>query len=243
MYSIDLNSDVGEGIGNEAQLLPLLSSCNIACGAHAGDTTTIQQTIQLAIQHKVKIGAHPGYPDKENFGRTILDISPTALRNSLITQIQTVKNFAERQHQKLHHVKAHGALYNLAAVDVEIARLIIAVVKEIDDQLILYVPYQSVIQKEAKGHLEMMVEGFADRRYNNDYTLVNRSFPKAVIHDANAVLDHIIPMITEQQITTIENKILPFKIDTLCVHGDTPEAFQMLKEIHLELKKHQIHLR
>ncbi|MFC4635642.1 5-oxoprolinase subunit PxpA [Dokdonia ponticola] len=243
MYSIDLNSDVGEGIGNEAQLLPLLSSCNIACGGHAGTDTIIQETIQLAIKQNVKIGAHPGYPDKENFGRTILDISPTALRDSLTAQIQKVKNFAERQHQKLHHVKAHGALYNLAAVDADIARLIIAVVREIDDQLVLYVPYHSKLQEEAKNQLQVKVEGFADRRYNADYTLVSRALPNAVIRDANKVLAHIIPMITQQQLHTAEGETLPFHIDTLCVHGDTPAAFQMLKKIHQGLQKHQISLR
>lgn len=243
MYSIDLNSDVGEGIGNEAQLMPLLSSCNIACGGHAGTDAIIQETLQLAIQHKVKIGAHPGYPDKENFGRTILEMSPTALRDSLTMQIQKVKDFAERQHQIVHHVKAHGALYNLAAVDADIARLIIAVVREIDDQLVLYVPYHSKLQEEAKDRLQVKVEGFADRRYNADYTLVSRTLPNAVIHDANEVLTQIIPMIMQQQLHTVEGKILPFRIDTLCVHGDTPAAFQMLKEIHQGLQKHQIALR
>lgn len=243
MYSIDLNSDVGEGIGNEAQLMPLLSSCNIACGGHSGTDATIQETIRLAIQHNVKIGAHPSYPDKENFGRVILEIPPTALRDSLTAQILKVKNFAERQHQKLHHVKPHGALYNLAAVDADIARLIIRAIREIDDQLVLYVPYQSVIQKEAKGLLRTKVEGFADRRYNTDYTLVNRALPHAVIHDAKQVLAHIIPMITQQQLRTVGGEILSFYIDTLCVHGDTPEAFQMLKEIHQGLQKHQISLR
>ncbi|WP_299765767.1 5-oxoprolinase subunit PxpA [uncultured Dokdonia sp.] len=240
MYKIDLNSDVGEGVGNEAQLLPLLSSCNIACGGHAGDTMTIQSTIELAIQHQVKIGAHPGYPDKENFGRQILDITPSDLRKSLTDQIVTVKDFAERQHQKLHHVKVHGALYNLASVDVSIARLIIDVVKEIDDQLVIYVPYQSVIQKEVKDVLQTKIEGFADRRYNSDYTLVSRSLPDAVIHDASDVLAHIIPMITAQELTTITDMVLPFHIDTLCVHGDTPTAFQILKMIHQGLKDHQI---
>lgn len=242
MYSIDLNSDVGEGVGNEAQLLPLLSSCNIACGGHAGDDAIIQRTIQIAIAHNVKIGAHPGYPDKENFGRTILDISTTDLRKSLIEQIQTVKVFAERQHQKLHHVKVHGALYNLAAVDIAIAKLIIDVVKDIDDQLFLYVPYQSVIQKEAVGVLHTKVEGFADRRYHNDYKLVSRTLSDAVIHNANEVLAHIIPMIKEQHLITITNEKLPFHIETLCVHGDTPEAFQILKEIHQGLKSHQIEI-
>lgn len=240
MYKIDLNSDVGEGVGNEAQLLPLLSSCNIACGGHAGDATTIQTTIALAVEHQVKIGAHPGYPDKENFGRKILDIASSDLRKSLTDQIVTVKDFAERQHQKLHHVKVHGALYNLASVDVSIARLIINVVKEIDDQLLLYVPYQSVIQKEAKGILKTKIEGFADRRYNEDYTLVSRSLPNAVIHNARDVLAHIIPMIKEQQLKTITDVVLPFHIDTLCVHGDTPTAFQILKMIHQGLKDYQI---
>ena len=242
MYHIDINSDVGEGVGNEAQLLPLLSSCNIACGAHAGDADTIQYTIQLAIKNNVKIGAHPGYPDKENFGRLVLDMTTTDLRNSLKEQIQTVKNFAERQHQKLHHVKVHGALYNLAAVDVTIAKLVIDIVQEIDDQLVLYVPYQSVIQRAAEGVLQTKVEGFADRRYHNDYTLVSRSKPDAVIHNAKEVLAHIIPMIKDQQLITSTNEKLPFQIDTLCVHGDTPSAFQILTEIHQGLKSHQIQI-
>lgn len=243
MYSIDINSDVGEGIGNEADLLPLLSSCNIACGGHAGDDEIIQKTVELAIQNNVKIGAHPGYPDRENFGRKILDISKKELAQSLTEQIVTVKNFAERQHQKLHHVKVHGALYNLASVDAEIAHLIIEVIQKIDEDLIVYVPYNSVIQKEAQGKLKICVEGFADRNYNDDYTLVNRTIEHAVIYDASAVLNHVVPMIKEEQLTTIGNIILPFKIDTLCVHGDTETALQILKRLHKGLEQHQIAIR
>ncbi|MEP0262297.1 5-oxoprolinase subunit PxpA [Dokdonia sp.] len=242
MYSIDLNSDVGEGIGNEASLLPLLSSCNIACGGHAGNDTIIQDTITLAIQNNVKIGAHPGYPDRENFGRKILDISKKELALSIKEQIIKVKNFAERQNQKLHHVKVHGALYNLASVDVDIARLIIQVVEEINKDIVLYVPYHSVIQEEAKERLHLCIEGFADRNYNNDYTLVNRTLKGAVIHDVTKVLTHVIPMIKEQLLTTIDNKMLPFGIDTLCVHGDTTTALQILRELHIGLKRHQIEI-
>ena len=130
----------------------------------------------------------------------------------------------------------------IAAVDAAIARLIIGVVREIDDQLVLYVPFHSKLQEEAKGQLEVRVEGFADRRYNADYTLVSRTLPNAVICNATEVLTHIIPMITQQQLRTVENELLPFHIDTLCVHGDTPAAFQILKEIHQGLQKHQISL-
>jgi UPF0271 protein len=243
MYSIDLNSDVGEGIGNEAVLLPLLSSCNIACGGHAGNDTIIQDTIALAIQNNVRIGAHPGYPDRENFGRKILDISKQELALSVKEQILKVKNFAERQDQKLHHVKVHGALYNLASVDVDIARLIIQVVEKINKDIVLYVPYHSVIQEEAKGRLHVCIEGFADRSYNSDYTLVNRTLEGAVIHEVTKVLAHVIPMIKEQSLTTIDNKMLPFEIDTLCVHGDTTTALQILRELHIGLKTHQIEIR
>jgi len=242
MYSIDINSDVGEGIGNEAVLLPLLSSCNIACGGHAGDDRIIQKTIELAIQNNVKIGAHPGYPDRENFGRKILNIPRQELAQSLTEQITKVKDFAKRQKQKLHHVKVHGALYNLAAVNIEIANLVIEVVKKIDDRLILYVPYHSVIQKEARGKLLVCVEGFADRSYNDDYTLVNRTLDGAVIYDVEAVLSHVVPMIKKERLTTINNNILPFQIDTLCVHGDTMTALQILKELHKGLQIHQIEI-
>lgn len=240
MYSIDINSDVGEGIGNEAVLLPLVSSCNIACGAHAGDDTTIQEVIHLASIHNVKIGAHPSYPDRANFGRKILDIPKNELTQSLYDQIWKVKTFAERQHQKMHHIKPHGALYNHAAVNKEIAQLIVDVVCDIDDTLRVYVPYNSVIRNIAKSKIRTCIEGFADRSYTDDYTLVARSNPSALIKDPKKVIQHVLTMIKEQKVYTITGKKIPFALDTLCVHGDTSTAIEILEALHIEFKKHQI---
>ncbi len=240
MYTIDINSDVGEGIGNEAALLPFLSSCNIACGGHAGDDTTLQEVIRLASIHKVKIGAHPSYPDRSNFGRKTLNISKKELTQSVSDQIWKVKTFAERQHQKIHHIKPHGALYNQAAVNEEIAKLIIDVICDIDDTLLLYVPYKSVIENIAQSKIRTCTEGFADRNYKDDYTLVQRSEPKALIKDPDKVIQHVLPMVKEQMVHTVTGKKIPFTIDTLCVHGDTSTAFEILDTLHTEFKKHQI---
>jgi len=184
MTRIDINSDVGEGIDNEAQLLPFLSSCNIACGAHAGDVETMQRVVRIAQDHKVKIGAHPGYEDKANFGRVPLDISREQLKESIRAQILRLKEITDAQGTKLHHIKPHGALYNKAAIDQQTATIIIETIADIDATLVLYTPYNSVILELAQGVLPVKVEGFADRNYNSDYTLVSRSRNDALIRNS-----------------------------------------------------------
>lgn len=247
MFKIDINSDVGEGVGNEASLMPYLSSCNIACGAHAGDTETIKKVVDLAIEYEVKIGAHPSYPDRANFGRTEMRMEAADLKKSIKDQILQVSALMpirqegiKAQLTKLHHIKPHGALYNKAAKDEAIANLIIETIEEFDDQLCLLVPYNSVIADLAKGRLAIMVEGFADRNYNEDYSLVSRSQIDAVLTDPLAVWKHIVPMITENKLSTIKGVIKPFYIDTLCVHGDTTAALEIIKHIHLQCEQHQI---
>tara|TARA_R110002051_G_scaffold8316_1_gene35024 strand:+ start:13541 stop:14290 length:750 start_codon:yes stop_codon:yes gene_type:complete len=246
MFQIDLNSDVGEGIGNEAVLMPYLSSCNIACGAHAGDAKTIKKVIDLAIQHGVKIGAHPSYPDRANFGRKEMKMTAANLKKSIRDQITLVANSIPsgqtgmKGQAALHHIKPHGALYNKAAKDEVIATIIIETIEEFNDQLCLFVPYNSVIADLAKGRLPIMVEGFADRNYNEDYSLVARSQIDAVLKDPEAVWKHIFSMITENKLHTIKGVIKPFHIDTLCVHGDTATAIGIIKHLHLKCKQHQI---
>ena len=231
MLYIDLNSDVGEGVGNEAQLMPYLSSCNIACGGHAGDEKTMREVLAFAKAHKVKVGAHPSYPDTTNFGRKEIAISSEALKATIIAQIRDLQQLALENDQIVHHVKPHGALYNKAAVDEETATVIIEAILEVDSNLKLYAPYNSLIEKLAKARLQVLVEGFADRSYNSDYTLVSRTLPNAVLTIEDEVIDHIIPMIKHQKLWTIDGKQLPFAIDTLCVHGDTKDAFSLLKAI------------
>ena len=247
MFQIDINSDVGEGIGNEAILMPFLSACNIACGAHAGDIETIKMVVDLAIKYKVKIGAHPSYPDRANFGRKEMKMTAANLKKSIKDQIKLVSDSlaagqagVKGQHTSLHHIKPHGALYNKAAKDETIANLIIDTIEEFDDQLCLFVPYNSVIAELAKGRLPLMVEGFADRNYNEDYSLVARSQIDALITHPDAVWKHIFSMITENKLHTLNGVIKPFQIDTLCVHGDTISAIEIIKHLHLKCQQHQI---
>jgi len=240
MKTIDLNSDVGEGVGNETQLLPLLSSCNIACGAHAGDEATMKAVVALAIKHQVKIGAHPGYEDKANFGRIPLSLSRKELKDSITTQIISLQAITQSEGGTLHHVKPHGALYNKAAIDAATAAVIIEAVSEIDKNLVLYVPYNSVIEELAKNILPIVVEGFADRNYNPDYTLVSRSQENALLTEPSQVLQHIKAMVAQEQLHCIDGSILPIQLDTLCVHGDTPQALEILKYLSRQAAQHQI---
>ena len=247
MNVIDINSDVGEGIGNEAQLLPLLTSCNIACGGHAGDTQTMEKVTTLALQHNLKIGAHPGYEDKANFGRVPITLLPAGeagsrkqLRQSITRQILELKMIVEEKGGRLHHVKPHGALYNQASVDREIASIIIDAVATIDNELILYAPFNSVIAKMAKDILPLKIEGFADRNYNRDYTLVSRSQPNALLTEPKSVIQHIAHMVAHQELHTITGEICPIQIETLCLHGDTPKALDIVQYIRKEASKYKL---
>lgn len=242
MISIDINSDVGEGIGNEALLMPLISSCNIACGGHAGDEKTMREVLAFAKACNVKIGAHPSYPDKENFGRSIMKISDNALKKSLVEQISKLKLLAEENGQHLHHVKPHGALYNQAAIDSRVATLIIEAIRSVDENLAIYVPYNSVIAILAKPHLTTIVEGFADRSYHQDYTLVSRTHAEGVLNNAQAVIAHVLPMIMKDNLISLEGHILPFKVDTICVHGDTENAIDIVRALCSQLHSEGIQI-
>ncbi len=232
---VHLNCDMAEGVGNEVRLMPYLNACNIACGAHAGNDTLIKETIQLAMQYQLEIGAHPGFPDPENFGRKKMDITFDILEESIRNQILKVKTITQDMGGRLYHIKPHGALYNIAAIEVEYAQLLIKVVQEIDDQLLLYVPYKSVIAEMAQGTLNTMIEGFADRRYMDTYTLTSRDLDDALITVPKAVYDQV-KMIISGQLKTLSQNVIPFEADTLCIHGDTPNAESILKYVTSQLK-------
>ncbi|MBT8273640.1 MAG: 5-oxoprolinase subunit PxpA [Bacteroidia bacterium] len=235
-YSIDINADVGEGIDNEDQLLPLVSSCNIACGGHAGDRETMSKVVQIAKMHRVKIGAHPSYPDRENFGRSIVDMSCAALFSSIKTQIKSLMSVLREQHCQLHHVKPHGALYNQAAKDKETAQVIIEALKSIQLPLKLYVPYGSVIADEArKQKIPITYEAFADRNYNDDLSLVSRSNEHALITDAHEMFEHMKKMVLDQKVKTVSGAEVHIEAETFCIHGDHPKAVQLLKSLRKKL--------
>ena len=238
---VDINCDVGEGLDNEAQLLPYISSCNIACGAHAGDTDTITKVALLAKEHHVKVGAHPSYPDKANFGRVAITISREALKESIQSQLRTFQKIMVSNAVQLNHIKPHGALYNVLATDVDTAQTFLEAIKEYKKEVALYVPYNSIIEKEAKQKgFKIIREGFCDRNYNDDLTLVSRKKEKALITQPNEVLKHVLRIIKEEAVETVSGKLKKIKANTLCIHGDSPNAVKILRHLYSELPKNSI---
>ncbi|MEJ2113324.1 MAG: 5-oxoprolinase subunit PxpA [Flavobacteriaceae bacterium] len=226
---LDINVDVGEGLNNEAQLIPYISSCNIACGGHAGDMETMRNVVKLAKQYRVKIGAHPSFPDKEHFGREIIEISSANLYTSLKKQIRSLLRVLKEEHLQLHHIKPHGALYNLVAIDKKTAKVVIEVIKSIAYPLHLYAPYDSVIAKLAKKqNIPVTLEAFADRNYNDDLSLVSRTFENAILTDVEKIIEHV-ELIVSGKVKTVNGNKIEIKADTFCVHGDNPNAIEIIK--------------
>lgn len=240
---IDINCDVGEGIANEHLLMPHISSCNIACGGHFGDKKTIDETLKLALEHNVKIGAHPSFPDKENFGRQLMQISNEELMQSIENQLELFLERLKKVDTKLHHIKPHGALYNAIAKDEHLAKVFLKTIKKYMVNAYLYVSYQSEIEKVAlQENINIKYEVFADRNYNDDLTLVSRSQENAVISDETKVLNHILEIARNKQVKTVSGKFKPIKADTFCVHGDTKNALEILKKLTKELPKYGIEI-
>jgi len=235
--TIDLNCDLGESfgayqIGNDKAIMPYITSANVACGFHAGDPVTIENTIREAIKQNVGIGAHPGYPDREGFGRRAMKLSNQELRSSLLYQIGAVKSMAETLGSKLVHVKPHGALYNAASVDMDMARVIAATIKEIDNSLILIGLSGSALIAAAKeAGLAFASEVFADRAYNDDGTLVSRSTQGSVLHDTSQVIDRVIKMVIDREVISFKGKPIAIQADTICIHGDNAMALEFAESL------------
>ena len=243
MY-IDINCDVGEGIGNEAALLPLVSSCNIACGGHAGDIVSMTCTAKLSKKHGVHIGAHPSYPDRLNFGRKSMDMDSKELLYSIRDQIKSLEAILEKEQLVLHHIKPHGALYNDLAQNRELADLFLRAIEAYRTSIFLYAPPNSVlVQKGKEQGFRIKLEAFADRTYNPDLSLVSRKFPNAVLKNPQEVLNHLLKMVVEGKVTAIDGSESVIKADTYCLHGDTPNALQILMYLSEELPKRQIYIK
>ncbi len=242
-WTIDINCDVGEGVGNEAEIFPYISSCNIACGGHAGDIETMTRIVQLAQHHGVKIGVHPSYPDRENFGRQVMDISKKKLQRSIMEQLMNFHTILAQEQAELHHIKAHGALYNQTAKDKELAKTYLEAIQEYKARTLLYVPYGSVIAELAQQQgFAIWYEAFGDRNYNGDLSLVNRKHENALIQDPHKVLEHILPIVKEDKVRVISGELVKIESKTLCIHGDTPSALKILVYLSKELSKHQVQL-
>ena len=243
-FSIDINVDVGEGVENEAQLMPYISSCNIACSGHAGDETTMKTVVKLAKQFGVKIGAHPSFPDKEHFGRKPMDMSCAALFSSLKNQIESLQHILKIEQANLHHIKPHGALYNLAASNEKTALVIVEVMKSFALPINLYVPYQSVIANVAiQNNIPIIYEAFADRNYNDDYSLVSRSKSHALITNKEEVFEHVYSMIFQHNIICENGRKIDCNANTFCLHSDTPNSIEILQYLTYKFQENNLKIK
>ncbi len=232
MRAIDLNCDLGEGYANDAELMKLISSANVACGFHAGDIDTMKRTVELALTHNVAIGAHPGYADREGFGRNSYSSSPSDVFAIVREQILTLTDVCKDLDAKLHHVKPHGALYNQAARSPELATAIAESVRDVDATLILYGLAGSALISEAKAvGLTTASEVFADRTYALDGTLTPRSEPNALIDDVDRAASQVMEMIELGTVAATGGEMIPITAETICIHGDGPNAVTFARSI------------
>ncbi|QWE16041.1 5-oxoprolinase subunit PxpA [Polynucleobacter sp. AP-Nino-20-G2] len=239
---MDINSDMGEGfgawdMGNDVQLLDYITSTNIACGWHAGDPSRMKKLVQLAIEKNIHIGAHPGLPDLEGFGRREMAISEDDAYNYVLYQAGALQAFIRAAGGTLHHVKPHGALYNQAAKNIKLARGIANAVKDLGANVILYGLAGSCLV-DAANELGVPVwqEVFADRRYTKEGFLVPRNQAGAIIEDDSAALKQVSQMAKDGQLIAIDGSIVKIQADTLCIHGDNPHAVQFAKKIQAALR-------
>lgn len=246
---IDLNSDIGESygqftVGLDEEVIKHISSANIACGFHAGDPITMQKTVRLAKQHDVAIGAHPGFNDLRGFGRREIKCSTKEIYVDLIYQIGALKAFVEKEGLSLQHVKPHGALYNMANKNEDIAKAVVDAVYDINPHLMIFGLGNSALLEEAeKRGLPIAREFFADRNYLDDGSLVPRTENDALIHDVNIVTQRVVQLVEDGSMTTVTGKIIPIKADTVCVHGDGKTALELVKVLNIKLSESRIELK
>jgi len=220
---VDLNCDMGESFGNykigqDDEVVKYITSSNIACGFHAGDPNVMRYTVKIAKENNVAIGAHPGFPDLQGFGRRKMDIPPEEVKNLITYQIGALQAIAKTEGMILQHVKPHGALYNMMANDKKLGQAVVAL----------------------KLGLKIAREGFADREYNSDGTLVKRGIPGAVISDPDLIAERVVKMIDQQKVETINGKTINLQIDTICLHGDNKNALNVIKAIRKILNEEKI---
>ncbi|NER11398.1 UPF0271 protein [Muriicola jejuensis] len=243
-WEVDINCDVGEGIGNEGQLFPFISSCNLACGGHAGDEDTMQEVISLAREHGVRVGAHPSYPDRENFGRQSVKMEAKAFREAIRSQVDLLQRKLTDLDTPMTHIKAHGALYNDLARDRQLAYQYLEAIRDYRSAIALYVPYASSIAEAANDMgFTCVYEAFGDRNYEDDLSLVSRRSPLALITQPYEVLQHLLRMIRNSEVKTVSGNLKKIVAHTYCIHGDTATAFEILAYLSVEFPKHHIHLR
>jgi UPF0271 protein len=243
---IDLNSDVGESygpytMGADAELFPFISSANIACGFHAGDPVTMRKTLDLAAQHNVAVGAHPGFADRLHFGRLPLPHPAEEIIDMILYQIGALSMMAESSGLSVQHVKLHGALYHMVASDAQLSELFLDAIVRCGDPLIVVGPPGTLLQKEAEERgLDYAPEGFADRSYNDDGKLVSRNRPHSIVSDPEAAAAQAFRLAFEHQTITNSGKTIPLYVKTICIHGDTPGAPAIARAVRQKLEEANI---
>ncbi len=241
--SIDLNCDMGEGCPNDAELMNYVSSVNIACGYHAGDTETMKQTVNAALVKQLAIGAHPGFPDRNNFGRTPMSLPLETLYDIVSEQIELLQQVCRSSGTRLHHVKPHGSLYNQAARKTEIAAVIARAVHDSDSRLVLYGLSGSVSISEAEKYgLATASEAFADRTYRPDGSLTPRTDPNALISDSAIASAQALSMEATGTVTAVNGSIVRVRADTICIHGDGEHAVEFARAISTGLRERGIQI-
>ena len=241
LHRVDLNADVGESfgpwvMGQDPVLFPHITSANVACGFHAGDPGVMRATVALAREHGVAVGAHPGFPDLSGFGRRDMRLSPRDVEDLVVYQIGALAAVAAAQGIRLQHVKAHGALYNMAVTEFALAEAIARATAAVDRSLVLLgLPGSQLLHAGERAGLRTASEVFGDRAYCPDGTLVPRTQPGAVIHDGDVVVQRVVAMVREQSVTAQDGTRVSLRVDTICLHGDTPGAAQLAARVRAAL--------
>jgi UPF0271 protein len=240
---IDLNSDLGEGAGHDNEILDLVSSANIACGFHAGDASSIFATIQAALERDVSLGAHPSFPDRENFGRSEMAMPPAEVYSNVAYQIGAFHALARAAGGRMNHVKAHGALYNMAARDRALADVIANAVFALDPKLILFAPSTGALEAAAiELGLQTASEVFADRNYLGDGSLVPRTDSRAFVHDPIEAAERIIRILAEGKVRAVDGTDVEIFASTVCVHGDNPQAVEFVRRLRRRLELEDVEI-
>jgi len=241
---VDLNADVGEGAGHDSELMEIISSANVACGWHAGDAGMMRDTVALALSRGVAIGAHPSYPDRDNFGRREMKLPAADVHAHVLYQVGALVAIARAQGARLAHVKPHGALYNQAAADAQLADAVAQAVRDIDPSLAIYgIAGGALIDAARRAGLRAVAEVFADREYQADGTLVPRTHKAAVIEDLERVPARTLLMVREGVVTSVDGRLVPLAAQSICLHGDAAHALAFARAIKITLSAAGIEVR
>ena len=241
--SVDLNADLGEGCGYDNELFELISSANIATGFHAGDSDTMHAAVSASTKHGVAIGAHPSFFDRENFGRKELKISSQEVFDAVAYQLGIFQAIASALDVRPNHVKPHGALYNMAVRDAELADAIARAIKSVDPKLILFAPDNSELARAGEAHgVQIAREIFADRNYLNDGWLVPRTRPDALLRDPKEAAERVLRMLREGKVRSVEGRDVDVRGETICVHGDTPGTVEFARELRTQLEREGVRI-